>query len=197
MAGRLAVITGPMFSGKSTELLRRVKRAQRAGIRVVVLKPAVDTRSPTVRSHDGTEIGALAIPDSDGRRLDIVPLVGDAQLIAIDEGQFLNDRGLGHVPEILSLVKEGRHVVVAGLDLTYAGEPFGPMPWLLSYADEVVKLSAVCVRCGKDATRTQRIAKGEPAPPGPVVQIGSTELYEPRCLDCWVSPYRLHRLAGV
>mgnify|MGYP001251089485 CR=1 FL=1 len=185
--GKLTVICGPMFSGKSTELLRRIKRAILANIPVVVLKPHIDTRSVYyVKSHDGNKVEALAIFDSNGKKSDIIPLVGNAKLVAIDEVQFLN--AAWHVKEVLELLSLGKDVIVAGLDLDYAGQPFGPMPLLLAYADEVIKLSAVCVKCGKDATRTQRLTDGRPAGPGPVIQVGGAGSYEARCADCWVSP---------
>lgn len=193
--GRLVVITGPMFAGKSTELLRRVRRLQRAGIEVALLKPAIDTRSPTIRSHDGIELWALTIPTpQDRERIPLPPanvlrpLVADAKAVAIDEAQFLD---VDLVSEVVRLLDEGRIVLAAGLDLDYAGQPFGVMPQLLAYADEVVKLTAVCVQCGADATRTQRVLPdGRPAPMGELVQIGGAESYEARCLGCWVPPWR-------
>jgi len=185
LAGRLTVITGPMFAGKSTELLRRVRRAKLAGIKVALLKPSIDTRFGTVRSHDGLELEAKLIGPNDP----IGPMAGDAKLIAIDEMQFLADET--YVSIIANMVELGRDFVLAGLDLDYAGRPFGLMPVLMAYADEVVKLSAICAKCGNDATRTQRLVNGEPAGLGPVVQIGGAESYEARCLDCWVPPSRV------
>ncbi|HEY8477093.1 MAG TPA: thymidine kinase [Chloroflexota bacterium] len=187
--GRLTVVCGPMFAGKSTELLRRVKRAQRARIEVLVLKPDVDTRTAaSVRSHDGDELGAVTFASAEDLRRHVARVTpGGRRLIAIDEAQFVSWPGF--VEAVLALVAGGDDVVVAGLDLDYAGAPFGPMPALMAYADEVVKLSAVCVQCGHDANRTQRLVDGRPAGPGPQVLVGAGETYEPRCAACWVSPY--------
>ncbi|NLG67955.1 MAG: thymidine kinase [Firmicutes bacterium] len=194
--GRLVVICGPMFAGKSTELLRRVKRARRARIEVLVLKPAVDTRTvASVRSHDGDELGAVTFASAEELRRHLARATPTGRrLIAIDEAQFASWPGF--VEAVLALVADGDDVVVAGLDLDYAGAPFGPMPTLLCYADEVEKLSAVCVQCGRDANRTQRLVDGRPAGPGPQVLVGASETYEPRCAACWVSPEEVARSAA-
>lgn len=172
-----------MFSGKSTELLRRVRRSQRARVPVVLFKPALDTRSATVRSHDGLEVDAVAVATA-SQVLEAQRLIPPGGLVAVDEAQFLE----GLVPVAQQLLLAGYSVVVAGLDLDYRGMPFGDMPVLLALADEVVKLSAVCVKCGRDATRTQRLVGGEPAGLGELVVIGGADSYEPRCLACWVNP---------
>lgn len=187
--GRLVVIAGPMFAGKSTELLRRVNRARRARIPTVIAKPSPGHSGEVVRSHDGVEAEARLIIDSHGAYDDIIPHVEatGARLIAIDEAQFLRP---WHVHEIRHLLERGVDVICAGLDLDYAGIPFGPMPMLMAMADEVLKLSAVCVVCGREATRTQRLDHGKPAGPGPLILSGS-EHYEPRCADCWVDPYQV------
>ncbi|WP_324716270.1 thymidine kinase [Carboxydochorda subterranea] len=183
MAGRLSVICGPMFAGKSSELLRRIRRALHARRPVLLFKPWVDTRSHGISSHDGLLMEAHIVRSAS----EIAYLAGQAPntLVAIDEGQFFDD-GIAGV--VVDLVERGHEVAVAGLDLDYQGQPFGPMPVLLALADEVVKLSAICVRCGADATRTQRLVDGQPAGPGERVLIGGAESYEPRCLRCWVSP---------
>lgn len=185
--GRLVVIAGPMFAGKSTELLRRVHRARRARIPVVVLTSALG-HSADVRSHDGLAERAGIIDDLDVPGSSIPQQVEGtgARLVAIDEAQFLRR---WHVRQIRQLLSRGIDVICAGLDLDYAGMPFGPMPSLMAFADEVVKLSAVCVRCGRDANRTQRLDGGRPAGPGPLILSGA-EHYEPRCAACWVDPYR-------
>lgn len=186
-AGRLTVVAGPMFAGKSTELLRRVRRATLARIAVAIFKPAIDARALGIRSHDGLEAHALSVARAEAI-LEHLGSLPAGSLVAIDEAQFF-DPGL--VAVVQELVGLGYDVVAAGLDLDYRGEPFGPMPVLLALADEVVKLSAVCMVCGKPATRSQRLVNGQPAGLGPIVQIGSTETYEARCLDCWVSPHRV------
>lgn len=184
MAGKLTVICGPMFAGKSSELLRRIRRAQHARRPVLLFKPEVDVRAPGIRSHDGLLMEAVLVCSS----LDVQALAGRAPntFVAVDEGQFFDDRIVGAVME---LVHRGHEVAVAGLDLDYRGEPFGSMPEMLALADEVVKLSAICVQCGASATRTQRLVNGMPAGPGEQVLIGGAESYEPRCLQCWVPPH--------
>ncbi len=175
-----------MFSGKSSELLRRVRRARRAHIPVVLCKPVTDSRSPTVRSHDGLEGEAILVRHG----AQIVQAAGElspGSLVAVDEAQFLD----GMAEAARSLVASGYFVALAGLDLDYRGLPFGEMPLLLALADEVVKLSAVCVQCGAEATRTQRLVGGRPAGLGELVLIGGAEAYEPRCLACWVDPLRV------
>lgn len=186
--GHLEVIAGPMFSGKSEELIRRVTRAVIARQRVALFKPAVDDRyhATSVASHAGRSAEAYAVRDSAeaGRLLrgETPLLAGKAALpdvVGFDEAQFF-DAGL--VPLALDLAAQGVRVILAGLDLDFRGEPFGPMPELLARAESVEKLSAVCVCCGAPATRTQRLIGGQPAHAGdPVVLVGASESYEARC----------------
>ncbi|HLJ67404.1 MAG TPA: thymidine kinase [Chloroflexota bacterium] len=189
--GNLAVICGPMFSGKSRELIRLMHIAEIAGQETVVFKPRIDTRYSydDVSSHDGIRKKAHSV---DTAREVLSILLGYPRLpevVAIDEGQFF-DRGLP--PVCLWLVDQGCRVVVAGLDRNFRGEPFGTIPDLLACADEVVKLRAVCMRC-KDprvtAVLPQRLVDGRPAPyDSPEVMVGGAEAYEARCLDCHEVP---------
>ncbi len=190
MAGRLEVITGPMYAGKTEELLRRVQRCRIAGKMVVAFKPGIDTRySPTnIVTHNQRELPCWVLP-RDFSFTDLIvryPEIKKAEVIAFDEAQFF---GL-QFPEICEgLVEMGKRVIVAGLDLDFKGDPFGPIPNLLALADEVLKLTAVCQKCGNLATRTQRLIGGKPAPKNaPVIQVGGKETYEARCRDCWEKP---------
>jgi len=182
--GWIEVIVGPMFSGKSEELIRRVKRALIAGQRVQVFKPRLDDRyhRTDVTSHDGTRIEAVPVENS-GALYEALERPFP-HVVAVDEGQFFDD-GLISISE--RLADAGVRVVVAGLDMDFRGEPFGPIPALLARAEFVEKLTAVCVRCGAPATRTQRLVNGEPASfDDPVVLVGASEAYEPRCRRCHV-----------
>lgn len=177
--GQLEVITGAMFSGKSEELLRRLRRALIAGQRIQVFKPAVDTRSSTDRvvTRDQREVEATSVPDSvEMRRL----LDREAEVVAVDEAQFFDE---GLVPLVEELADRGTRVIVAGLDLDFRRRPFGPMPLLLALAETVDKVHAVCIQCGGEAQYSQRIAGGTDQ-----VQVGDTEAYEARCRACYVTP---------
>ncbi len=185
-SGWLEVIAGPMFSGKSEELIRRVKRVLIAGQRVRVFKPRLDDRyhATDVVSHDGKRVEAEPVAGSAelAERL----AGGDVQVVAVDEAQFF-DEGLPQVLE--ELTGRGVRVIVAGLDMDFRGEPFGVMPTLMARAEFVEKLSAVCVRCGRAATRTQRLVNGKPARyDEPVILVGAAEAYEPRCRACHEVP---------
>jgi thymidine kinase len=187
--GFLEVITGPMFSGKSEELIRRTTRAFIARQRVQVFKPALDTRyddlhgSVAVASHNGRTLDALAVPNVAQMR---EALDREAQVVAIDEGQFLSHE---LVTFACDLAEAGKRVLIAGLDLDFRGEPFGPIPELLARAESVTKLTAICVRCGAAATRTQRLIGGHPAHfDDPVILVGAAESYEPRCRACHAVP---------
>ncbi|HEX7021323.1 MAG TPA: thymidine kinase [Trueperaceae bacterium] len=180
--GRLEIIAGPMFSGKSEELIRRVTRALIAKQRVQVFKPALDDRYDAARvaSHNGRTLEAACIEDVADLRRRLQP---DAQVVAIDEGQFLGSELIALASE---LADAGKRVLVAGLDLDFRGEPFGPMPALLARAEVVDKLTAIC-GCGRAATRTQRLIGGHPAHyDDPVILVGAAESYEPRCRACHV-----------
>jgi thymidine kinase len=183
--GWIEVICGSMFSGKSEELIRRVKRARIAKQRVVALKPAIDTRFSTndVVSHGGVKIECIAVSDVDEA---MACLPGDVQVVAIDEVQFFDERV---VDMCTALADRGVRVIVAGLDCDFRGEPFGIVPQLLARAEYVTKLQAICVKCGNPATRTQRIVDGRPASySDPTVLIGASEAYEARCRRCHEVP---------
>ena len=186
--GHLEVIAGPMFSGKSEELIRRVTRAVIARQTVAVFKPAIDDRYHVshVASHAGRTTEAHAVRSAAEIRPLLrgeTPLLGGEserpEVVGFDEVQFF---GPDLVPLALELAAQGVRVILAGLDLDFRGEPFGPMPELLARAESVEKLSAVCVCCGAPATRTQRLIGGVPARAGdPVVLVGASESYEARC----------------
>jgi thymidine kinase len=176
--GHIELICGSMFSGKSEELIRRVKRAEIARQRVCVFTHAIDTRygSAQVASHNGVYHDAEPVPDA----AEILARVGaDAQVVAIDEAQFF-DWSLADVAN--ELAQRGIRVIIAGLDTDFRGEPFGPMPVLMAQAEKVEKLNAICMVCGGEASRTQRLVNGEPAAyDDPVVVVGANEMYEARC----------------
>ena len=183
----LEVIVGSMFSGKSEELIRRVKRAVIARRTVQVFKPSIDDRfgALVVRSHDGDSFVARPVRSSD----EILSLLSkDTTVVGIDEVQFFDQ---GVIGVVRSLVADGRRVICAGLDLDFRGEPFGPVPTLLALAERVDKLEAICVVCGEPATRTQRIVNGVPAfYDEPIIVIGAKEAYEARCRTCHEVPRR-------
>ena len=178
--GWLELIVGPMFSGKSEELIRRVTRAFIAKQEVQVFKPSLDTRygAASVASHNGRTLEAVSVKDASEMRVRLEP---QTQVVAIDEGQFLGDE---LVSLALELADGGKRVLIAGLDLDFRAEPFGPMPQLLARAESVTKLTAICT-CGSAATRTQRLIGGHPAHfDDPVILVGAAESYEPRCRAC-------------
>jgi thymidine kinase len=177
-AGRIEVICGSMFCGKTEELIRRVRRAIIARQHVQVFKPDIDTRYGIqyITSHNGENIDAQPVPNA-AAMLDCVELA--TTVVAIDEAQFF-DHGVVRVAEILA--ERGVRVMLAGLDTDFRGEPFGPMPELLARAEEVTKLHAICVVCGENASRTQRLVNGQPARyDDPIIVIGAQEAYEARC----------------
>jgi thymidine kinase len=180
--GWIEVVAGPMFSGKSEELIRRVTRAMIAKLPVQVFKPVIDNRydAVAVASHAGRTLRAEAVSDTRDLRVRIDPVT---RVIAVDEAQFFDE---DLVQLALELADTGRRVIVAGLDLDFRGVPFGPMPGLLAQAEIVEKLTAIC-SCGKAATRTQRLIGGRPAhEEDPVILVGAAEAYEPRCRSCHV-----------
>jgi thymidine kinase len=185
--GGLEVVVGSMFSGKSEELIRRVKRAVIARRTVQVFKPVIDDRFGTelVRSHDGDSFVARPVRASE----EIMSLVSaETSVVGIDEVQFFDE---GIIRVVRALVAGGRRVICAGLDLDFRGEPFGPVPTLLALAERVDKLEAICVVCGESATRTQRIVNGVPADyDDPIIVIGAQEAYEARCKSCHDVPHR-------
>jgi len=176
--GRLEVITGPMFCGKTDELLRRLRRAIIAKQKIQVFKPGFDVRysSEKVTSHAGNEYDAIPIESIS----EIPSLLDDeATVVAIDEAQFFDEE---IVPVVQDLVDHGIRVITAGLDMDFRGVPFGSMPELLALAEIVDKLHAICMVCGEEATRTQRLVDGEPAYfDDPIIIVGASEMYEARC----------------
>jgi thymidine kinase len=184
-SGSLVVITGSMFSGKTEELIRRVRRALYARRSVQVFKHAIDVRSgrTEIRSHNGVPLEATAVSTSE-ELLEKVDETTD--VVAIEEAQFFDE---GIVETCRDLADAGYEVVATGLDMDFRGEPFGPMPRLLAEADEVVKLRAICARCGRDASRSQRLIDGRPAPvSAPTILVGAEESYEARCRHCHEVP---------
>ncbi|MCL6571906.1 MAG: thymidine kinase [Bacillus sp. (in: Bacteria)] len=177
-SGWVEVICGSMFSGKSEELIRRVRRAQFAKQKIAVFKPKMDNRyhDQAVVSHDGTSFHAKPISHS----IEIFHHVEtDVEIIAIDEVQFFDE---GIVRVVQELADRGHRVICAGLDMDFRGEPFAQMPALLAIAESVTKLQAVCSVCGSPSSRTQRLIDGNPASyHDPVILVGASEAYEPRC----------------
>lgn len=186
--GWIEVVAGVMFSGKSEELMRRVRRATIARKRVQVFKSHLDDRYAglmAVSSHDRRTVEAVPVDSSSQIMLRLDPT---AQVIAIDEAQFL-DAGIVQVAS--ALADRGRRVILAGLDADFRGEPFGPMPFLMAVAEVVDKLHAICVMCGNPASRTQRLIDGKPAPyDSPTIMVGSADSYEARCRACHIVPRR-------
>src|SRR6202020_1054341 len=176
--GRLEVITGPMFSGKSEELIRRLKRARLAAPRVACFKPDIDLRyhRTAIASHSSqTHDAAIVTPTSDSLKVELFESnrIHEVDVIGLDEVQFF-DEGIIHLA--LELVHLGKRVILAGLDTTFANEPFGPVPALMALSDEVTKLSAVCMVCGAPAIHTQRLGASQE-----LVVVGAAGLYEARC----------------
>lgn len=179
--GWVEVIAGCMFAGKTEELIRRIKVLEFAKKKVIVFKPAIDNRysDTMVVSHAGSKVDSIVV-DCAEKILDYVD--SSVDVVAIDEVQFF-DENIIEVCDILA--KEGKRVMVAGLDTDFRGEPFGMMAILITEAEFVTKLTAVCNKCGAPATRTQRLVKGEPAKwDDPLVQVGASEAYEARCRHC-------------
>ncbi|NLF76374.1 MAG: thymidine kinase [Chloroflexi bacterium] len=178
--GQIEVICGSMFSGKTEELIRRVRRASIARQKVQVFKPDIDDRYniQRVTSHNGQDFGAIPVKDSAALLARVEP---DTTVVAIDEAQFF-DHGIVRVTN--HLANNGVRVIIAGLDMDFRGEPFGPMPALLCRADEVQKLHAICMVCGENASRTQRLVNGQPARyDDPIILVGASEAYEARCRE--------------
>lgn len=183
MSGHLEVICGPMYAGKSEQLIHRIKRAEIAGQRAVVFKPKIDNRydENDVISHSGLKATAVAVKDSDD--LYARCSYGNFNILAIDEVQFFDDK-IFHIIKIFTGM--GKRVIVTGLDMDFRQDPFTMMPDLLAIAKFVIKLRAVCQKCGEDAMYTQRLLNGNPAPlSGETVIVGGQEQYEARCENCW------------
>ena len=184
--GWIELVCGSMFSGKTEELLRRIRRAEIARKKVQLFKPTIDNRYGLVRvaSHDGlAREDAIVVCNAEDvlRRLEV-----DTEVVAVDEVQFF-DESIADVCD--HLADRGLRVIVAGLDQDFRGEPFGPMPLLLARAERVDKLHAICVACGASASRTQRLIDGRPARyDDPVILVGGSESYEARCRNCHEVP---------
>jgi thymidine kinase len=173
--GWIEVICGSMFSGKTEELIRRLKRATIANLKVEIFKPAVDQRYDDLQvvSHDANTIHSIPVEHAQN----ILLLANNADVIGIDEAQFF-DAGITEVCETLAL--KGIRVIIAGLDMDYLGKPFGPVPQLLAVADYITKLHAICVKCGNIANISYR-----KIPEGEQVVLGEFDIYEPRCRVCY------------
>ena len=181
--GRIEVICGSMFSGKTEELLRLLRRSVIAQQQVQVFKPVIDDRfhAQKVTSHVGNAFEAHPVASAADILIQVAP---ETTVVAIDEVQFF-EPGVGEICE--TLAAQGKRVICAGLDMDFRGEPFGPIPALLSRAEQVTKLHAICVVCGEEASRTQRLVEGHPAAyDDPVVLVGAAESYEARCRQCHV-----------
>lgn len=176
--GRIEVICGSMFSGKTDELIRRLRRAVIAKQTVQVFKPRIDNRYGVekVTSHAGNDFAAIPVNNS----AEIHDLIkDDTTIVAIDEAQFFD---VGIIQLVEELADKNYRILVAGLDQDFRGEPFGPMPVLMAMAEDVDKLHAICMVCGENASRTQRLVNGKPARyDEPIVIVGASELYEARC----------------
>lgn len=180
--GKLTVVTGSMFAGKSEELIRLARRALYAKKFVQVFKPTIDDRydASMLSSHGGIRHHAVPVPDVRALRGLILE---DADVVIIEEAQFFD----GSLVELcVEMADRGQEVVCGGLDQDFRREPFGPMPHLMAVADEVIKLRAICMKCGAPASHTYRQIDGKPAHrDDPIVLIGATESYEARCRNCY------------
>ena len=173
--GRIETIVGPMFSGKSEELIRRLKRARIARQRVACFKPDIDLRyhRSSIASHSSHTHEASTIANVEDLRAALYPQLAEVEVVGIDEVQFFDP---AIIPFALELVALGKRVLMAGLDTTFSNEPFGPVPNLMALADKVTKLSAVCMVCGQAAIHTQRLGQSQE-----LVVVGAAGLYEARC----------------
>lgn len=173
--GWIEVITGSMFSGKTEELIRRLKRARIARQKVEIFKPRIEVRysEEEVVSHDENAINSTPVDSASN----ILLLSSDVEVVGIDEAQFFDD---GLVGVCNQLADGGTRVIVAGLDMDYRGKPFGPMPKLLSIAEYVTKVHAICVRCGALANHTHRLSEDDK-----LILLGETDVYEPLCRACY------------
>jgi len=173
--GSIEVICGSMFSGKTEELIRRLKRVKIANLKVEIFKPAIDTRYDEVKivSHDSTAIQSTPVDNSQK----ILLMAGDVEVIGIDEAQFF-DSEIANVCDELAF--RGMRVIVAGLDMDYLGNPFGQMPYIMAKADYVTKLHAICMKCGNMANYSYRKVSNDEQ-----VMLGAKDVYEPRCRNCY------------
>ena len=176
-AGSIEVICGSMFSGKTEELIRRMKRAQFAKQSIKIYKPCIDVRysEEDVVSHDAHSIPSTPI-DTPAKMLD---MIGQVEVIGIDEAQFFD----GSIVEVVqTLANNGIRVIIAGLDTDFLGKPFGPMPALMAVAEDIQKVHAICVKCGSPANHSHRLSKSNE-----LVVLGETDIYEPLCRHCYNS----------
>ncbi len=181
--GKLEVIAGSMFSGKSEELIRRIRRADFAQMKIAVFKHRVDDRMSIgfINTHSGDKFKAIALEKPEDMRHFVTE---ETQLIAIDEVQFFT---MDIIPIILEMVENGKKVIAAGLDLDFKGMPFGPIPTIMAIADKITKLTAVCMTCGNDAHYSQRLIDGRAAKfDDPVIMVGAQDVYQARCRDCFI-----------
>lgn len=174
--GWIEVICGSMFSGKTEELIRRLKRAYIAKQCVEIFKPAIDTRYhvENIVSHNNNFIHSTPVMNS----ADILPLAADCEVVGIDEAQFFD---MGLVDVVQQLANNGKRVIIAGLDMDYTGAPFGPMPFLLAVAEYITKVHAICVKCGDVASFSHRLV-----PEADKFLLGESEVYEARCRRCFL-----------
>ena len=174
-AGSIEVICGSMFSGKTEELIRRLKRAQFAKLKVEIYKPCIDVRysDDEVVSHDSHSIPSTPIDSPASMLL----LSSDVEVVGIDEAQFFDET---IVEVVQTLANRGVRVIIAGLDTDYMGKPFGPMPALMAVAEEVQKVHAICVKCGSPANHSHRLSESDQ-----LVVLGETDIYEPLCRHCY------------
>ncbi|HEY1500855.1 MAG TPA: thymidine kinase [Acidobacteriaceae bacterium] len=189
--GRIEVITGPMFSGKSEELIRRLKRARIAKRRVTCFKPALDVRyhRNAIASHSAQMLEAATVANVEELKAVLMPMIDVVEVVGIDEAQFFDASLLSLSNELMRL---GHRVILAGLDTTFTGEPFAPIPDLMAIADEVTKLSAVCMQCGAPAVHTQRLGSNQA-----LVLVGAAGVYEARCRACfrpWMDEHATEQL---
>ncbi len=178
--GWIEVVCGSMFSGKTEELIRRLKRAQFAKQKVEIFKPIIDTRYDELKviSHTGVEIMSTPVPSSSN----IILMANDVDVVGIDEAQFFDDE----LPNVCNqLANRGIRVIVAGLDLDFTGKPFGPMPQLIAMAEYVTKVHAICMKCGYLAYVSHRTSENDN-----LVLLGETDSYEPLCRNCFNESFR-------
>lgn len=191
-SGFITVISGPMFSEKSGELVNRCMKAEKySGKKVIAFKPNNDNRfaEDEIVSRLGQKMKAISINQiiNENLKEEILKLSNGCHIVAFDEAQFFSEKIVDIVSEIASY---GSHVIIAGLDLDFRGKPFGHMGELMTIADEVIKNTAYCPCCGRPARFTQRLVDGFPAKEGPIELVGDIEKYEPRCRNCYVPPYK-------
>lgn len=183
-SGWVEVVAGSMFSGKTEELLRRLRRAEIAGQNVAAFTPAIDDRfgETTIGSHEGRKWDAQVIENEGAAVWEIQDYLNGEEVIAVDEANFFAEDLVDVCEE---LAAEGRRVIISGTDITFRGEPFTPLPQLMATAEYVDKLRAICTVCGEPATRNQRLVDGKPAHvDDPTIVVGAEESYEARCRNC-------------